>query len=159
MSLPAIETLEIRKEYPMATSSHFENDESRDQFLATPRLAVLLTNRQEGTPMGVPIWFDWDGEVVRMFADASTPKVRRLRRDPKASVLVTNHLDEPERWVAFDGRVSISDTGGFELAERIAPRYWDLEDPAKRQMVEVWRSGRDGFCLLTLEPTKIRTGG
>ncbi len=47
--------------------------------------------------MGIPVWFDWDGEVVRMFAGKDTPKVHRLRRDPKASVLVTNHIDEPER--------------------------------------------------------------
>ena len=143
----------------MADSKHFENEESKEQFLAEPRLAVLLTNRQEGTPMGVPVWYDWDGKVVRMFAGDYTPKVRRLRRDPRASVLVTNRIDEPERWVAFDGRVSISDTGGFELAERLAPRYWDLEDPARLEMLEFWRSARDAFCLLTLEPTKIRTGG
>ncbi len=109
--------------------------------------------------MGIPVWFDWDGEVVRMFVGKDTPKVHRLRRDPKASVLVTNHIDEPERWVAFDGLVSITDTGGFELAERLAPRYWDLEDPAKRKMLDGWRSAPDGFCLLTLEPTKTRTGG
>ena len=36
---------------------------------------------------------------------------------------------------------------------------WDLEDPAKRKMLDGWRSAPDGFCLLTLEPTKIRTGG
>ena len=143
----------------MTNSKYFENEESRDQFLATPRLAILLTNRQEGTPMGIPIWFDWDGEAVRMFAGNDTPKVRRLRRDPKASVLVTNRIEEQERWVAFDGLVSISDTGGFELAEQLAPRYWDLEDPKKREMLESWRSARDAFCLLTLEPTKIRTGG
>ena len=35
--------------------------------------------------MGIPVWFDWDGEVVRMFAGKDTPKVHRLRRDPKAS--------------------------------------------------------------------------
>ncbi len=143
----------------MTSTSHFENDEARDQFLATPRLAVLLSNRQEGTPMGVPVWFDWDGQVVQMFAGDYTSKIRRLRRDPKASVLVTNRIDEAERWVAFDGVVSISDTGGFELAERLAPRYWDLEDPARRKMFEFWRSARDAFCLLTLAPTRIRTGG
>jgi len=109
--------------------------------------------------MGVPVWFDWDGKVVKMFAGDYTPKVRRLRRDPRASVLVTNRIDESERWVAFDGLVSISDTGGFELAERLAPRYWDLEDPARRETFELWRSARDAFCLLTLDPTRIRTGG
>lgn len=142
----------------MAKPVQLTDDKSRDAFLATPRLGVLVTNRIEGTPMGVPVWFEWDGKVVRMFAAATTPKVRRLRRDPRASLLVTNRIDESECWVAFDGHVSISDTGGFELAERLAPRYWDFEDPERREMFELWRSARNVFCLLTLEPTKIRTG-
>ena len=143
----------------MANTDHFESEERRDEFLSVRRLAILLTNRREGTPMGVPIWYDWDGEVVQMFADKNSPKIHRLHRDRKASVLVTNHIDEQERWVAFDGVVSISETGGIELAERLAQRYWDLEDPEKRKVLEYWRKVRDSLCLLTLKPTKIRTGG
>jgi PPOX class probable F420-dependent enzyme len=142
----------------MTKPIQFEDDESRNRFLATPRLAVLVSNRREGTPIGVPVWFEWDGKVVRMFAANTTPKVRRLRNDPRASVLVTNRIDEAECWVAFDGQVSVSDEGGFELAERLAPRYWDLEDPERSDMLELWRSARGIFCLLTLEPTKIRSG-
>ena len=108
--------------------------------------------------MAVPVWFEWDGSAVRMFAANTSPKVRRLRNDPRASVLVTNRLDEGECWVAFDGEVSISDTGGIDLAERLAPRYWDLEDPERRNMLELWRKAQDVLCLLTLEPTRIRTG-
>ena len=142
----------------MAKPVQINDDESRDLFLSTPRLAVLMTNRREGTPIGVPVWFEWDGSVVRMFAASTSPKVRRLRRDPRASVLVTNRLDEGECWVAFDGQVSIIDTGGFELAERLAPRYWDLEDPERRDMLELWRQAQAVLSLLTLKPTLIRTG-
>jgi len=142
----------------MAKPVQINDDESRDLFLSTPRLAILMTNRREGTPIGVPVWFEWDGSVVRMFAANTSPKVRRLRNDPRASVLVTNHLDEGECWVAFDGEVSISDPGGFEFAERHAPRYWDLEDPERRDMLELWRKAEGILCLLTLKPTKIRTG-
>jgi PPOX class probable F420-dependent enzyme len=142
----------------MAKPVQINDDESRDLFLSTPRLAVLMTNRREGTPIGVPVWFEWDGSTVRMFAASTSPKVRRLRRDPRASVLVTNRLDEGECWVAFDGQVSISDTGGFELAERLAPRYWDLEDPERRDMLELWRKAQAVLSLLTLKPTLIRTG-
>ena len=142
----------------MAKPTAINDEESRERFLSTPRLAILATNRREGTPITVPVWFEWDGSVVRMFAASTSPKVRRLRNDPRASVLVTNRLDEGESWVAFDGVVSISDTGGFELAERLAPRYWDLEDPERRDMLELWRKAQGILCLLTLEPTKIRTG-
>ena len=142
----------------MAKPTDIKDEASRERFLSTPRLAILATNRREGTPIAVPVWFEWDGSVVRMFAASTSPKVRRLRNDPRASVLVTNHLDEGECWVAFDGEVSISDTGGIELAERLAPRYWDLEDPERRDMLELWRKAKDALCLLTLEPTRIRTG-
>ncbi len=132
--------------------------ETRDRFLDRPRLGTLSTNRREGTPMGVPVWFEWDGSVVRMFSATTAAKVKRLRNDPRASLLVTNHLDEHENWVAFDGKVTISDEGGIELAERLAPRYWDLEDSERLETLEVWRKGKDFMCLLTLDPTQIRTG-
>ena len=142
----------------MAKPTAMDDEESRERFLSTPRLAILATNRREGTPITVPVWFEWDGTDVRMFAANTSPKVHRLRNDPRASVLVTNRLDEGECWVAFDGEVSISDNGGFELAERLAPRYWDLEDSERRDMLELWRQAKDILCLLTLKPSKIRTG-
>ena len=119
----------------MAKPVAIKDEESRERFLSTPRLAILTTNRREGTPIAVPVWFEWDGTAVRMFAANTSPKVRRLRNDPRASILVTNRLDEGECWVAFDGKVSISDTGGFDLAERLEPRYWDLKDPERREML------------------------
>lgn len=130
----------------------------RDQFLSRPRLATLSTNRKEGTPIAVPVWFEWDGRVIRMFSSTTAAKVRRLQRDPRASVLVTNHLDEPENWVAFDGEVTIEKDGGIELAERLAPRYWDLEVTERRATLDLWRQAKDFMCLLTLEPKRIRTG-
>ena len=66
----------------------------REAFLATPRLAILMMNRTHPAPIGVPVWFDWNGSKVEMFAEAGTPKVRRLQRDPNASVVVTNAVGE-----------------------------------------------------------------
>jgi len=128
----------------------------RDAFLAEPRYAILSSLRGDGTPVSVPVWFEWDVGVAKMFTHVTTPKLKRLERDPRASVLVTNHIDEKEQWVAFDGVVSICDEGGMELAERLAARYWDtsLEHAAA---LESWREMRDDWRLLELVPTAIRT--
>lgn len=142
----------------MTTSPPKEEEARRAEFLARPRLGALITNRKEGTPMGVPVWFEWDGTAVRMFGAKGSAKLRRLQRDPRASLLASNHLDEPEYWVAFDGRVTIQDEGAIELAERLAPRYWDLEDPKRRETLELWRSAKEAMCCLTLEPSRIRSG-
>ena len=132
-------------------------DQERDRFLAEPRYGILNTLRSDGSPVAVPVWFDWNGETLRMFTSVLSPKVRRLQADPRASLLVVNHLAEPESWVAFDGPVSIQEEGGFELAERLAPRYWDLSDPERRSTLELWRKAAGALRVLELKPARIRT--
>lgn len=131
--------------------------EERDRFLAEPRYGVLSTLRSDGSPVAVPVWFDWNGTTLRMFTSVLSPKIRRLQADPRASVLVVNHLAEPESWVAFDGCVSILEGGGFELAERLADRYWDLSDPERRSALELWRKAAKALRVLELKPARIRT--
>ncbi|MGI9433069.1 MAG: pyridoxamine 5'-phosphate oxidase family protein, partial [Myxococcota bacterium] len=101
-------------------------NEERDRFLAEPRYGMLTILRSDGSPIAVPVWFDWTGEVVNMFTSVVSPKIKRLQADPRASLLVANHITEHETWVAFDGPVSIHEDGGIELAERLSSRYWDL---------------------------------
>ena len=132
-----------------------------ETFLTEPRLAMLLYNGSRPGPTGVPVWFDWDGEMVRMFASRTSPKVKQLKADPNISVLVTNHVGEPEGWVAFDGRVEV---GEFEaddwlaLINRVAPRYWDLSNPDYSSVLDQWRSSPEAFAALTLVPSAIRSG-
>ena len=136
----------------------FRNEAHRDEFLAKPRLAILITNDAPGAPIGVPVWFEWTGTKVQMFAGKETPKIDRIKRDARASVLVTNAVGEPEAWVAFDGLIDLNDDGGIELATRLADQYWNMDDERLRSMLTSWQQAPDEFCLLTLRPEKIRTG-
>ncbi|MDJ0853241.1 MAG: pyridoxamine 5'-phosphate oxidase family protein [Myxococcota bacterium] len=133
------------------------SDEERDRFLEEPRYGVLNLLHTDGSPVGVPVWFDWDGETIRVFTSVTSPKMNRLRADPRASLLVVNHLAEHEAWVAFDGLVSIHEEGGLELAEKLAPRYWDLSDPERQRTLELWRKAAAALRVLELKPTRIRT--
>ena len=134
------------------------NEQERQAFLKETRLGILSTLSRDDLPISVPVWFEWDGHVVRMFSFADSPKVRRLTADSRASLLVVNHVGEPEAWVAFDGVIAISDEGGFALGERLAPSYWDMNDPARARELEGWRKNSAAFCLLTLTPSRVRTG-
>lgn len=133
------------------------SDEKRERFLAEPRYGILNTIRSDGLPIGVPVWFDWDGEIVRMFTSVVSPKMKRLQRDPRASLVVVNHLTEHESWVSFDGSVAIREEGGFELGEELASRYWDLSDPKRRETLELWRKAAAAFWVLELRPQRIRS--
>ena len=132
-------------------------EQERDRFLAEPRYGILNALRADGSPIAVPVWFDWNGQTIRMFTSVLAPKVRRLQADPRASLLVVNHRDEHEAWVAFDGPVSIHEEGGFELAEQLAPRYWDLSDPERSSTLELWRKAAAAFRVLELKPARIRS--
>lgn len=131
-------------------------EEQREAFLATPRLGILTTLRDDGSPIAVPVWFEWDGAVARVFSGATSLKIRRLRRDARASLLVTNAMGEHESWVAFDGTVEISTDGAFALAERLAGRYWDMTTDEHRSAFEGWRKTAEHLRLLTLTPSDIR---
>jgi PPOX class probable F420-dependent enzyme len=128
-----------------------------EQFLASPRLGMLTTLREDGSPVTLPVWFEWDGRTVRVFTSAGSGKVRRIERDPRATLLVANHIDEPEAWVAFDGEVTVSKEGAFELAERLAQRYWDMTKPEHRATVDSWRSAAPALRVLSLRPARIRS--
>lgn len=136
----------------------FPDTAAMERFLAEPRLAILMTNRSERAPMGVPVWFEWADGEVRMFAARGSAKLNRLARDPKASVLVTNRVGEPEAWVAFDGEVAVEETDVCELLGRLGARYWDLNDPKASSTLESWIAAPDAFAALTLRPDRIRTG-
>jgi PPOX class probable F420-dependent enzyme len=129
----------------------------RDAFLSKPRLGILSTLRDDGSPVAVPVWFEWDGRAVRVFSSTTSGKVKRIERDPRASLVAVNNLDEPESWVAFDGRVSISAEGAFALAERLARRYWDVTTDEHKASLESWRAAAEHLRVLELAPDRMRT--
>lgn len=133
------------------------NDEQMSRFFERTRQAVLLTVNADGTPNGVPVWFDWDGEVVRFFTGADAKKIARIEQDPRISLLVVNDVDEAPSWVRFDGAAVIdpdADTGA--LAQMLAERYWDLSDPGYAAVVEQWHAAPAGSMVtVRVEPTRI----
>ena len=134
-----------------------------DEFLSETRIGVLCTNDLDGAPNGVPVWFEWDGERIRMFSSASHKKMARLENDPRASLLVAREVGEPEAWVAVDGVVSITEEeeGVVLLMERLAARYWVDEDAgvakAHAETVELWREAAAHLRVLTIVPDEIRS--
>jgi hypothetical protein len=107
------------------------------EFLAGPRLGFLTVASGTGIPEPRPVWFEvTEDGAVQLFSLAGSPKVRRVRKDPRASLVAANAVDEPEYWVSIAGTASVEEDGGRELAARLGPRYWDLDDPDKAAALE-----------------------
>lgn len=54
--------------------------------LAGHRYLLLTTTKRDGTPVGTPIWFAPDGDALVATSEVDAWKVKRLRRDPNATV-------------------------------------------------------------------------
>ncbi len=115
-----------------STTSAVELTAADREFLATPRLGFLTVAGGTGLPEPRPVWFEvTEDGAVQLFSGATSPKVRRVRRDPRASLVAANALGEPENWIAVSGTATVEEGGAGELATRLGARYWDLDDPEK----------------------------
>jgi general stress protein 26 len=78
------------------------------------------------------VWFEATADgTVQLFTGPDTLKVRRLRRDPRASIVVAAPVGERECWVSIAGSVKVELDGAHDLASRLAARYWALDDPTR----------------------------
>lgn len=132
--------------------------ENNFHLLERPRIGILVANRVNGSALGFPVWFDWDGTTLRLIASRESRKVKRLLNDPRASLLAVNDVGEPEAWLAFDGDLKIADENGGDLALRLANRYWDLEDSGRAAEYAAWSEHPELFVLLEMAPERIRSG-
>ena len=130
-------------------------DEQRDAFLRGPRIATLVTLREDGSPTALAIWFDWDGERARMFTERTSHKLARIRADPRVSLTIAEPTGVPEAWVTIEGSARIVESGGIELARQLAPRYYEPEKAARA--LESWEKIADDWVVIEVTPRRIVT--
>jgi nitroimidazol reductase NimA-like FMN-containing flavoprotein (pyridoxamine 5'-phosphate oxidase superfamily) len=105
--------------------------EDRD-FLRRPLYGFLSVAAGPRPPQPRPVWFELTDEgTVQLFTGPDTAKIRRLREDSRASLVVAAPVGERERWVSVAGPVTVEPDGAHDLAARLAARYWDLEDAGR----------------------------
>lgn len=104
------------------------------EFLRRPLHGLLSVAGGPQPPQPRPVWFEATAEgTIQLFTSPESLKMRRLRRDPRASIVVAAPVGERERWVSVAGRVTVEPDGAHELSARLAARYWDLDDPARAE--------------------------
>jgi PPOX class probable F420-dependent enzyme len=128
-----------------------------DAFLKETRIGKLAYLATGGGPTIVPIWFEWDGEVARIFTSAGSRKVRRITEEPRVALSVEEPVGVPERWVTIEGSCTITAEGTIGLIERLARRYYE---PAKaEETIRSWTARPEMWVTLTITPVKVRSSG
>ena len=102
------------------------------ELLARPLHGFLSVAGPAQPPQPRPVWFEATADgTVQLFTEQDSLKVRRLERDPRASLVVAAPVGEVEHWVSVAGRATVEADGARDLASRLAARYWDLGDQAQ----------------------------
>jgi PPOX class probable F420-dependent enzyme len=91
-------------------------------FLDEPQVAVLATLRRDGTVLLSPVWHEWRDGGFNLWVGVQDVKVRHLRRDPRATIVVAES-EPPLRGLEVRNAARFIDEGVSETAVRIAARY------------------------------------
>jgi general stress protein 26 len=102
-----------------------------------------------------PVWFEATAEgTVQLFTGPDSLKVRQLRRDPRASIVVAAPVGEQERWVSIAGPATVEPDGADELCARLGARYWDLDDPARAEALAAMLA--EDWVRMVIHPETVR---
>jgi PPOX class probable F420-dependent enzyme len=67
--------------------------ESHADLLAQPTFAHLATVRPDGSPQSSVMWFDFDGERIRMTHTKTRQKFRNLADEPRVAMSIADPAD------------------------------------------------------------------
>lgn len=126
-----------------------------DTFLRETRIGKLAYLHADGQPTVVPIWFEWDGTVARIFTSRTSRKARRLAEEPRVALSVEEPVGVHERWVTIEGNCSISAEGTVALIGRFAHRYYGPKQA--EEAIRSWTAKPEQWVTLTITPTKVRS--
>jgi PPOX class probable F420-dependent enzyme len=91
-------------------------------LLRDPHVGSLATVRMDGAPTMSPMWFAWDGQLLRFTHTTRRAKLAELQQEPRLSLLV---IDPADGYRYLQVRAAVREvnpdpTGAFyvELARR-----------------------------------------
>ncbi len=121
--------------------------EQLGDLLERPLVAVLATYRSDGNVLLSPVWHEWRDGGFNVVTGSGDIKVRHLRRDPRASIVVYEH-EPPYRGIEVRGEVRLEPVG--DAVRRIATRYLGEEGGA------AYAESAGDDTLIRLEPGRLR---
>jgi PPOX class probable F420-dependent enzyme len=116
--------------------------EGFEDLLIRPLFGDLATVRPDGDPAVTPMWFAWDGELLRFTHTTKRQKIRDITHNPHVAFVVTDP-DNAGRYLQVRGNVESIEpdpTGAFyvELANRYGdPAATPPEDSPDRVVISV----------------------
>jgi PPOX class probable F420-dependent enzyme len=124
--------------------------EELGDLLEQPLVAVLATYRSDGGVLLSPVWHQWRDGGFDVVTSGEDVKVGHLRRDPRANIVVYEHVP-PYRGIEVRCEVRLEQAPGG-TARAIATRY--LGERGAASYLEGDSAVDD--TLIRLEPGRLR---
>jgi nitroimidazol reductase NimA-like FMN-containing flavoprotein (pyridoxamine 5'-phosphate oxidase superfamily) len=116
------------------------SDEEAWAFLQAGHTGILSTMRADGYPIALPVWYAVDDHVIYTRTPATASKLKRIRRNPRASFLVEHGLHWRELQavvISVDAQIIEDEAGATRVFELMNAKYEafrtvNLPDASKR---------------------------
>jgi len=118
-------------------------------LLEAPLVGVLATYKMDGSVLLSPVWHQWRDGGFDVVVGPNDIKLKHLRRDPRASVLVYGN-DPPYAGLEARGEALLDPDGGAKAIASMAVRYLGPEDGA------AYAAAVTNSVLVRLEPEQLR---
>ena len=114
-----------------------------EDLLVRPLFGHLATVRPDGAPAVTPMWFAWDGELLRFTHTTRRAKLRNIDHTPQVALSILDPA-QPYRYLQVRGsveRIEPDPTGAFflELAGRYGMEHPSVPPDAADRVVLVVR--------------------
>jgi PPOX class probable F420-dependent enzyme len=98
----------------------------RLEELARHKYINLQTFRKNGQPVGTPVWFMIDNNLIYVVTSADTGKVKRLRNNPAVRIAPSGFRGEPKgEWI--DGKARFAESTEAERAIQLRKKRYGLQ--------------------------------
>jgi PPOX class probable F420-dependent enzyme len=114
--------------------------------------AHLATLMPDGSPQVTPVWFDMNGDRIRVNTARGRQKDRNMQKNAQVALSVTDP-DNAYRHVAIRGRIAnITEEGADAHIDSLAKKYLGQDKYPYRRPGEV-------RVIYEIEPSTVRTMG
>lgn len=129
----------------MTTENPFAmNDGELAAFLSETRFMACTSLRKDGSPVTIFLGFEWDGDAMYFSLRNSRLLNRRLARDPRVVLAITNECG-PAKYVVMEGRAEPIEDPGWEITMRSFVKYLSPENDFQTDKDVDLDAFRDGY--------------
>jgi PPOX class probable F420-dependent enzyme len=118
---------------------------SHIHLLEQPLFAHLATVRPDGAPQSEPMWFAWDGEVLRFTHTTERQKYRNVAHEPRLAVSIADPAN-PYSFLEMRGEVASIEPDPDAAFYRSLQARYGVEYPITDADVRV---------VITVRPTRV----